>query len=154
FWFMNKAPITSRHGVTLVEVLVAIFVTSVGLLALLALFPIGALNMYQAIKDSRCAQAAINANAVLNAMQLRTDAAITPGRYQGDPLNPPMLPLLTNPSGPGYPIYIDPLGNIAAGSTVVGDGLTSDKGIPRVSPQGPLLTIATIPQSYRWFAIG
>src|SRR5262245_57116339 len=37
-------------GVTLVEVLAAIFVTGVGLLSLLALFPLGALEMARAIK--------------------------------------------------------------------------------------------------------
>lgn len=33
-----------RSGVTLIEVLVAIFVAAIGLLALLALFPVGALS--------------------------------------------------------------------------------------------------------------
>ena len=49
-----------RSGVTLIEVLVSIFVASIGLLALLALFPVGALSMRQALKDSRCAQSSIN----------------------------------------------------------------------------------------------
>src|SRR5207253_9862097 len=43
-----------RSGTTLVEVLVAIFVTAIGLLGLLALFPLGAVSLAQAIKDSRC----------------------------------------------------------------------------------------------------
>ena len=44
---------TRPRGVTLTEVLVAIFIASLGLLALLALFPLGALSMAEAIRDDR-----------------------------------------------------------------------------------------------------
>jgi prepilin-type N-terminal cleavage/methylation domain-containing protein len=47
------APHACARGVTLLEVLVAIFITGVGLLALLVLFPLGVLNLAQAIKDDR-----------------------------------------------------------------------------------------------------
>lgn len=50
-----------RHGITLLEVLAAIFIIGIGLLALLTLFPIGALQMAQAIKDDRAGQAAADA---------------------------------------------------------------------------------------------
>ena len=39
-----------RDGATLVEVLVAIFVMGIGLLALLALFPLGVLTMEASIR--------------------------------------------------------------------------------------------------------
>lgn len=42
-----------RAGVTLLEVLAAIFIMGIGLLALLTLFPLGAVNMAQSIKDDR-----------------------------------------------------------------------------------------------------
>lgn len=45
--------VASSSGVTLVEVLAALFVMGIGLLTLLTLFPLGALTMAQAIKDSR-----------------------------------------------------------------------------------------------------
>jgi hypothetical protein len=51
-------------GITLVEVLVAIFAQGVGLLALLTLFPLGALEMAQAVKDDRTAAVAANAEAL------------------------------------------------------------------------------------------
>jgi Tfp pilus assembly protein PilV len=51
-------------GVTLVEVLVAILVQGVGLLALLTLFPLGVLEMAQAVKDDRTAAVAANAEAL------------------------------------------------------------------------------------------
>ena len=50
-----------RAGITLLEVLAAIFVMGVGLLALLVLFPLGALSMAQAIKDDRAASVANDA---------------------------------------------------------------------------------------------
>lgn len=50
-----------RAGITLLEVLAAIFILGVGLLALLVLFPIGALSMARAIQDDRAAQVAADA---------------------------------------------------------------------------------------------
>jgi prepilin-type N-terminal cleavage/methylation domain-containing protein len=55
---------TRRSGVTLVEVMVAMFIMALGLMSLLTLFPLGALRMAQAIKDDRTKFAADNANAV------------------------------------------------------------------------------------------
>jgi Prokaryotic N-terminal methylation motif len=57
-----ESPAGSREaGATLVEVLVAIFVMGIGLLALLTLFPLGALSMAEEIKDDRTAAAADDA---------------------------------------------------------------------------------------------
>jgi hypothetical protein len=53
--------------VTLLEVLVAIFIMAIGLLALLTLFPLGALRMAQALKDDRTAQVAVSADGFLRA---------------------------------------------------------------------------------------
>jgi hypothetical protein len=57
----------TRPGVTLVEVLIAIFVMALGLLALLTLFPLGALQMAQSIKDDRTSQTAVQADSYLRA---------------------------------------------------------------------------------------
>jgi hypothetical protein len=51
-------------GVTLVEALAAIFISGIGLLALLTLFPLGALEMAAAIKDDRTAAVANEAVAL------------------------------------------------------------------------------------------
>ena len=59
--------LTSQAGMTLIEVLVAIFVTGIGLLALLTLFPLGALDMAQAVKDDRAAAVAASAEALSEA---------------------------------------------------------------------------------------
>jgi len=56
------APAQARS--TLIEVLVAIFVMGIGLLALLTLFPLGVLNMAEEIKDDRTAAIAADATAL------------------------------------------------------------------------------------------
>src|SRR5437763_13279942 len=50
-----------RSGTTLTEVLMAIFIMGIGLMALLTLFPMGALQMAQALKDQRAAEEAASA---------------------------------------------------------------------------------------------
>jgi hypothetical protein len=54
-----------RSGISLIEVLIAIFVLALGLLSVLTLFPLGAVEMAQAIKDDRCAQANNNASTLI-----------------------------------------------------------------------------------------
>lgn len=53
-----------RKGTTLTEVLVAIFIMGIGLMAILSLFPLGAAQMAQALKDQRAAEAAANASSL------------------------------------------------------------------------------------------
>jgi prepilin-type N-terminal cleavage/methylation domain-containing protein len=59
----------SSSGVTLIEVLTAIFVMGIGLMALVTLFPLGALTMAQAIKDDRAAAIADQATAFSQAAE-------------------------------------------------------------------------------------
>jgi Prokaryotic N-terminal methylation motif len=132
-----------RTGVTLLEVLIAIFVTAVGLLGLLALFPLGALDMAKAIQYSRSAQCAYNGAAVANFLGIRQDPNIyappsPPGvNYYTTPTG---WPALSSANGPSYPVFVDPIG-VALGSTAIGNGLlpsapgpTAVPGIPRVAP--------------------
>jgi prepilin-type N-terminal cleavage/methylation domain-containing protein len=53
-----------RPGITLIEVLFAIFIVGVGLLALLTLFPLGVLELAQDIRDDRAGKLAIDAVAL------------------------------------------------------------------------------------------
>lgn len=105
-----------RPGITLVEVLIAIFVMGVGMLALLVLFPVGALSIARAIKDDRCATAAANSTALAAAFQLQTDAKVnaeldkTPGGYTAP-----------QPDTPSYPVYVDPF-YAEIGSATLGAG--------------------------------
>lgn len=68
-----------RDGVTLLEVLTAIFIMGIGLLAILTLFPLGALSMARAVRDDRAAHIVANATAFANAMDLRHDRYVTEG---------------------------------------------------------------------------
>src|SRR5262245_14192383 len=105
-----------RSGATLMEVLVAIFVTSIGLLGLLALFPLGVLNMARAVQDERAAQACRNAAAIASmpvyihndppfppgtprAVNMAQDDSVAPDATNPGYSNPP----LTNPGG-GLPV--------------------------------------------------
>jgi type II secretory pathway pseudopilin PulG len=91
-----------RPGITLVEVLVAIFIMGIGMIALLTLFPLGALNIARALKDDRAAQAAANATAYADAMKLRHDGNIV-GAFKAQ--NAAGWQATTAPSAP---IYVDP----------------------------------------------
>lgn len=96
---------THRRALTLIEVLVTLFIMSIGMLALLVLFPLGALSMAQALKDDRCASTAAMAENVAIATNVRQLAA-----------------------GTGSVIYVDPYGALA-GYTTVGTS-----GIARIAP--------------------
>jgi prepilin-type N-terminal cleavage/methylation domain-containing protein len=107
-----------RTGVTLIEVLIAIFISSIGLLALLALFPLGAVNMAQAIKDAKAANAAVDAAATIKTWQIsqphppqsqlyapiQNDYFVSAAYAGSAPLT------AANPDGPSYAVYVDPMG--------------------------------------------
>jgi len=89
-----------REATTLIEVLVAIFVMAIGMIALLALFPLGAFQMADAIKDDRVSAVVANATSIATAWNLRHDAAVTTILNRAVP----------NPNGPSYSAYVDPVG--------------------------------------------
>ena len=59
---MTALPPHHRPGLTLTEVLVAMFVMALGLISLLTLFPLGAIQIGYALRDDRCAQTAAEAD--------------------------------------------------------------------------------------------
>ena len=115
---------TKRPGITLIEVLVAIFIMAIGLLALLTLFPLGALRMSQALQDDRassCASSGANICDVFNIRQDGNADFIHPARAT-DPATGFQFPPLTASSGGGFPVWVDPYGMIAdATNTPLGD---------------------------------
>lgn len=68
-----------RSGLTLVEVLVAMFIMSIGMIALLTLFPIGVLRMAQSIRDARCEQMGRNAYATAVMENVGADVDVITG---------------------------------------------------------------------------
>lgn len=120
---------TRRPGVTLMEVLVAIMIMGVGLLALLTLFPLGAMEMVQSVKDDRVGLTKVNARAIFTATgmgadtYLRDNGMLNPGGGippgSGIPAGGQILPALNNPADPNYfsyqdsisyPVFVDPIG--------------------------------------------
>jgi prepilin-type N-terminal cleavage/methylation domain-containing protein len=126
-----------RPGVTLLEVLVAIFVMGIGLLAILVLFPLGALNMAQAIKDDRTAHCASTAAALAIAENIKNDTNVT-SQYQAAGASNSTGPYnWTAYTGPSLPVYVDPFGYNSAitpkARQWVGD-LLAPQNVPRCSP--------------------
>src|SRR5262245_53594734 len=142
-----------RNGVTLVEVLVAIFVMGIGMLALLTLFPLGALTMAQAIKDDRAGNAVANAAAIAKHWKLKTNAAYLPVGYPAPPAvgGLPALPAIA--AGQGYPVYIDPIGQYTFTATPATPTTLANvpTGIRRYVPTlpGPPPTFGSMPNSIR-----
>lgn len=125
-----------RPGVTLTEVLVAIFIMGIGMISLLVLFPLGGLKMSIAIKDERTAHCAANAEAIARMFDLANDPAVFP-KYTEK--NPPA-------NGPSHPVYIDPLG-VTLGSNTLGSG------IARVFPQKLVKTTEPYEPFRRWMTL-
>jgi hypothetical protein len=151
----------------LLEVLVAIFIMGVGTLAILVLFPLGALNMARALKDDRCGTIAANADAMAISKDLKTDASIvdsnTPPAYNFYQ-TPPAGFTAADPSGPSYPIFVDPYFIKAGSPTTLGSvptGYTyASSPILRVAPSWiqNLLSNASTAQAGadatdRWFSL-
>src|SRR5262245_30738920 len=97
---------------------------AIGMLALLTLFPAGALSMARAVRDDRGATIAANAAAVAAAVGLRNDGKVTTAINQTTPANPVFVdPHYENPAvGAANPFGQYPLG---AGTSL---------GIRRVTP--------------------
>jgi hypothetical protein len=148
----------ARRGLSLTEVLIAIFVMAIGMIALLVLFPLGMLNMAWALKNNRASQAISGANAVAdlptfvsaggNALRfnLRDDptylGALKSGAYTdlwGGA--PPAWSFNDKDPRTAMVLYVDPVGqsSLGVGTTVGGRnafqvlGLGWQTGIPRVS---------------------
>lgn len=170
---MNRRP-----GVTLLEVLITIFIMGIGMLALLTLFPLGALNMARALQDDRVAAAANNADHLAVACAIRQDPAVvgdtnntfsdafsTPGANGQPPVPWADLTTVANYVGPSHAVYIDPIGSQVDGNNPQRVGFYQPPmpattpitpGLPRRSlvlsflRPGSTTKVAS-PQTDRWF---
>jgi hypothetical protein len=132
----------------MVEVLMAMFIMAIGMMALLTLFPLGAVSMAQALKDDRCASTASMAENVAIAQNLRHDPNVDPNA-PGANAN-----VKTHLGASPTPVYIDPSGVIAMPHPTWGApfGLPLGGVIPRVSPSfvaGPQASAL----ADRWFSL-
>ena len=109
-----------RSGMSMAEVLVALFLMALGSIAILTMFPLGMYHMGQALKDDRTAQCAAQADAF---MRSYWRMAVVQGGSAGepfvtamdDPNSPdqggplPLRPVAFVP-GPSFPVFVDPMG--------------------------------------------
>ena len=106
-----------RKGLSLVEVLTAIFITGLGIISILTLFPLGAMRMAQAFRDERSALAAYNAEQFFRSYWKKHVVEAAPlDRFIWEALDQPaagMPPCL--PHEPSYPVVVDPMGFLARG---------------------------------------
>ena len=121
-----------RSGITLIEVLVAIFIMAIGLLALLTLFPLAALNIARALRDDRTASAASESANICDAFGVRSDPTF-------DFVNPPTAGFLrANPNNPGYPVYVDPFGIDLQGNLApLGSSAATNPPTPGIARKKP-----------------
>ena len=104
-----------RRGLTLMEVLVAIFIMAIGMLALLTLFPLGALRMEQAIRDEKCALAGMQAIELAKILNFTSDPTVRLAMTDVNAKDPTTLnPLppgsISTAPGPSKAVVVDPLG--------------------------------------------
>jgi hypothetical protein len=119
---------THRPAVTLIEVLITLFIMAIGMLALLVLFPLGAITMGQALRDDRCASTASMAENVAIATNVRHDQSVLTA-FNG----PPASNL----------VYVDPYGVIGGLGSVGG---VIPRAMPSFANNSPQLTD-------RWFSL-
>jgi prepilin-type N-terminal cleavage/methylation domain-containing protein len=141
-----------RRGVTLLEVLAAIFIMGIGTLAILVLFPLGALNMARALKDDRTGTIAVNAHAMAVSRNLDIDPNVLAVITATPPPGPPTWQA-PDPGGPGYPVLVDPYYFRNGVTTNLGAVAGQTPGIQRISPayinNDPNPALATD----RWFSL-
>jgi hypothetical protein len=151
---------STRRGLSVTEVLIAIFVMAIGMISLLALFPIGMLRMAWAIRDNRLANATGNSEAVLEGHNIRADATVISAATSDTNL----AAYFTDPNAPhsanSPPVLVDPIGCFVWPD---GSGYGQRTGV-RPTAIGPSFGIrrsptagapANAPRSllYRWFTL-
>lgn len=158
----------SRGGLTLMEVLIAIFVMGIGMLALLTLFPVGAMRMDQAIKDEKAALAAANARAYAKVLNVRNDLNVLPYylNSQNSTLanKPTLLPWKNNVNNvaagvktdPSYAVFVDPAGVANSSSQTLLDNLGIAATQPSYGQNVARVTssqITTAQDYYQYFTV-
>ena len=140
-----------RAGLTLIEVLVSMFIMSFGLLAIMTLFPLGAINMAKAVRDDRSYQAARSADGLFRAYwkgeiaepPTPNDSGLysalnDPNAGQTAPVDPQGLFTPARANEWSYPVVVDPWAVVARPTSQwwVGDNRTM---VPRRTMATPLM---------------
>jgi hypothetical protein len=149
-----------RPGMSLTEVLVALFIMALGTIAILTMFPLGMMQMGQALKDDRTAQAAAQADGYMrwywktqvveNPSAATTEQFVAafddPNSNLGAGLQHTGLASAAGSKGPSYPVFVDPMG-FAFSSWQDGAPFQSWVGNQNV-PRRSLALVAAQPSPY------
>jgi hypothetical protein len=150
------SPLARRRGLTLTEALVAMFVAAIGMISLMALFPLGALQMGQALKDARCTETATNAESILRMhwkglfepQTTNFDASLfnpnspTPDNTAFN--NPTAAAVFTPLVGRSAPVYVDPIGHFSNTNGIAGIATLPRRNIPGVTTFGNRFRLCTL----------
>ncbi|MBY0513064.1 MAG: hypothetical protein K2P78_04030 [Gemmataceae bacterium] len=104
---------TRRPGLTTTEVLVALFVMALGAMAILTMFPLGMIQMGQALKDDRTSQAAATADGYMRwywknyVVETPLDANLAGA---GSKFDAPPGWGTAPATEASYPVFVDPIG--------------------------------------------
>lgn len=140
---------TRRPGMTMPEVLVAIFVVAIGLVSVMAMFPFGAKQMSDALISDRSASHAVATDGLVRSYWREKvaenngnsepfwdalDNPDTTGYFHPGTNSTNRLPQ-SKANEPSYPVFLDSMGEVGRGSTNkywVGDGTrTPPSFVPR-----------------------
>lgn len=145
-----------RAGISLIEAMIAIGILAIGLLSLLTLFPLGAIQIGQALKDDRCSETALQADAYIRSYWKYavigggTIGGATDTNLRDPDAAGPLTDKFTDPDGSGtlftaagntelsYPVVVDPIGYYSyAGNVNLQNFIAQNaSGTPRVSTAG------------------
>jgi len=98
-----------RAGLSLTEALVALFIMAIGMISLLTLFPLGAIQMGRALRDDRCAQCAWQADGVVRTWW-QVEVVDKPGTETGPYFASLDGGVAQTATTPGMVVAIDPIG--------------------------------------------
>ncbi len=142
----------TRAGFSLTEVIVALFIMALGIISLLTLFPLGAVQMGRALRDDRSQTTAVIADAKMRMLWLgQLDGTYAPQAFYYTLDTGPaaaLLPSRAGLSGPSYPLLFDPVG-FTSYVTPKRDQIAGASGIARHTSLAPYsLTTTDIAANY------
>jgi len=105
-----------RAGLSLMEALVALFIMAIGMISLLTLFPLGAIQMGRALRDDRCAQCAWQADGVVRTWW-QVEVVDKPGTETAPYFASLDGGVAQTATTPGMVVAIDPIGMNSGRST-------------------------------------
>ena len=135
------------------EVLVALFLMAIGVIGVLTMFPVGAVQMGLALKDQRCAEAATQADAY---MRWYWKHEIVEKQGGGEALWTALGGALPPTDQPSPPVFVDPMGMAARAwgpSTIAGTGIQR-KNLNQITSDPQALRACTLLDGFTYDSTG